>query len=94
MPQKMRLNKKEIEGLPPRLLAVVKLWDQGEDLRNLYPKATFYRYRSELRKHGIDIASPPPKDISNNVIPLLRVLEAEHVAIPDWAKGTKLLACA
>ena len=94
MPHKMRLTTPELRELPPRLLAVVKLWEQGSDLRALYSKATFYRYRNELRKHGIDICSAPPKNIADKVIPLFTVLEADQVPVPDWAKGTALLACA
>lgn len=89
MTQKLRLTAHELDSIPPRLVAVYKLWQQGEDVRNLFPKATFYRYRSELLQHGIDISNLQPKKAE--VIPLLHFLTAEHVpSIPDWAIGTEL----
>ena len=79
-----------LEGLPARLIAVYKLWKEGEDLRALYPKASFYRYRSEFLKQGIDIAIRQPSK-PDNIIPLIRVLRPEAIAqIPDWAIGTSL----
>lgn len=92
MPEKMRLTSTECDELPPRLQAVVKLWETGQDLRALYAKATFYRYRSELRKYGIDISVLPTR--SHNVVPLVHFLAAEQEAeVPDWAAGTSLIAC-
>lgn len=79
-----------IEGLPARLIAVYTPWKDGVDLRVLYPKASFYRYRSEFLKQGIDIAirqSSKP----DNVFSLVRVLRPEAIVqVPDWAIGTKL----
>ena len=76
--------------LPGRLIAVYKLWKDGEDLRGIFPRATFYRYRKELLKHGIDIAVRQPHD-NDNVIPLVRALRPEAIAqVPDWAIDTPL----
>ena len=51
---------------------------------------TFYRYRREFLKHGIDIAIRQPSK-PDNVIPLIRVLRPEAIAqVPDWAIGTPL----
>lgn len=80
----------DFEGLPPRLVAVYKLWLQGEDIRGMFPKNTFYRYRTELLKKGIDLSSPPRKAEVSNVVPLWRYLIAEPVGVPEWAKGTPL----
>lgn len=79
--------------LPPRLLAPVRLWHEGHDLRSMYPRATWYRYRKEIMSAiNLDISLSPPKDRPNssNVIPLLKVLEAKPMSIPDWASGTPL----
>ncbi|MDE2354842.1 MAG: hypothetical protein KGL17_07450 [Betaproteobacteria bacterium] len=47
----------------PRLRGVLALWRTGEDLRRVYPKVTFYRYRKELIDClGIDINVPPAPD--------------------------------
>lgn len=76
--------------MPARLIAVYKLWKVGEDLRGLYPKATFYRYRREFLQYGIDIAIRQPSML-DNVIPLIRVLRPEAISqIPEWAIGTSL----
>ena len=92
MPKKLRLTATEIADLPPRLVGAVKLWEAGHDLRSVYPRATFYRYRGELRRYGVDISSPPRT--ATNVVPLVTYLEAEYEAeVPDWAVGTSLLAC-
>jgi II/X family phage/plasmid replication protein len=80
----------QVEGLSPRLVLAYRSWLQGEDLRALLPKNTFYRYRTELLKHGIDLSTPPRKAEVSNVIPLWRYLVAEPVGVPEWAKGTPL----
>lgn len=90
MAEQFSLTPATLEELPGRLVAVYKLWRDGEDLRGMYPKATFYRYRSELMKHGIDIAIRQPSK-PENVIPLVRVLRPEAIAqVPEWAIGTSL----
>ena len=90
MSNQFSLTETEISDLPARLVAVYKLWKNGEGLRSMYPKNTFYRYRRALLKHDIDIAVTQPKIISN-VVPLIRALRPEAVAqVPDWAKITNL----
>ena len=80
-----------LSDLPPRLVAVYHLWIEGHDLRAMYPKPTFYRYRSQLLEHGVDIAIKQPREDRSNVVPLVRVLEAKPASIPNWAYGTPLL---
>lgn len=90
MSEQFNIAPLDLEGLPARLIAVYKLWKEGEDLRAIYPKASFYRYRSEFLKLGIDIAIRQPSK-PENVIPLVRVLRPEAIVqIPDWAIGTPL----
>jgi len=89
MSDKLVLTTSEVSNLPPRLQGVYELWKSGKDLRSLYAKNTFYRYRRELLNHGIDISVKQPEKL-NNVIPLIRVLEAIPASIPDWAHGTNL----
>ncbi|TDH86550.1 phage/plasmid replication protein, partial [Acinetobacter baumannii] len=48
-------------------------------------------YRKQTVEDGIDIATKSPKE-KNNVIPLIRVLEAQPVGIPDWAYERNLVA--
>ena len=78
-----------IPDLPARLVMVYRAWQQGDDLRAMLPKNTFYRYRRQLLPFGIDIATLQSKE-PNNVVPLIRVLEAKPVSVPEWALGTEL----
>jgi len=72
------LDDELIEGLKPSLQAVYRLWKTGVDIRSMYPKTTFYRYRSQLMKDaGVDIALlQPSTEKKSNVIPLYRIIEA------------------
>ncbi len=91
MTDSLKLTNHEIENLPPRLRSSYTLWKDGHDLRMLLSKPTFYRHRSELLNHGIDISIQQDRDTSmNNVVPLIRTLEAVPAEIPDWAIGTPL----
>jgi II/X family phage/plasmid replication protein len=90
MSEQFNITPVDLDGLPARLVAVYRLWKEGEDLRALYPRASFYRYRSDLLKLGIDIAIRQPSK-PKNIIPLVRVLRPEAIAqVPDWAVGTAL----
>ena len=50
---------------------------------------TIGREVDELCKQGVDI-SIPKSDVTSNVVPLIRVLEAVPVGVPDWAEGTNM----
>jgi II/X family phage/plasmid replication protein len=81
-----------LDGLPGRLQLAYSAWKQGHDLRATLARNTFYRYRAELLKHGVDIAVQQERtgpDLSN-VVPLRVVLNAYPVGVPDWAVGTPL----
>jgi II/X family phage/plasmid replication protein len=86
------LDAQSIDGLPPRLVAVYQLWRDGHDLRGIYPRNTFYRHRTALLKHGIDIAVKQERTGQDmtNVVPLRTVLHAYPVDAPSWAVGTPL----
>lgn len=94
LPEKMNLTKSTIEGLPGRLVSVYRHWENGEDLRAMFTRRTFYRYRAELLKHGIDISISQPAKTKSNVVPMVRYLIAEYRGneIPDWALGTSAYA--
>lgn len=83
------LSAEILDALRPSLRMAYQSWEAGADLRAILPHRTFYKYRSELLPHGIDIATLVPKEVSN-VVPLFRVLEAVPVGVPDWAQGTAL----
>jgi II/X family phage/plasmid replication protein len=80
-----------LDSLPPRLRLTYQAWLNGDDLKQILTKPTFYRVRKEMEKYGIDISTKSPKE-KNNVIPLIRVLEAKPVGIPDWAYQKRLVA--
>ena len=91
MSDKIALPTTALEGLPPRLVAVYHLWEQGHDIRAMYPVRTFYRYRKQLLPFGVDLAIRQPHEDRSNVVPLIRILEAVPMAPPEWAHGTPLL---
>ena len=92
------LNMSDVRTLPAEILAdlpsgcrlAYQSWLEGHDLKGMLARPTFYRYRRQLLDHGVDISTVNPREVSN-VVPLVRVLEAMPMQIPDWAKGTELL---
>ena len=83
------IDDKILDTLPTRLRLVYQTWKNGDDLKQIMTKPTFYRVRKQLLAFGIDIAVVNEK---NNIIPLIRYLEAEPVGIPDWAYEKNLVA--
>jgi II/X family phage/plasmid replication protein len=87
--QKIRLTANELDDLPPRLRMVYRAWSQGEDLRTYVPRSSFYRYRSELLEHGVDISAPSPG--GGEVIPLVKYLTAEHRnEVPEFLHNSQV----
>ncbi|MDP1615679.1 MAG: phage/plasmid replication protein, II/X family [Methylococcales bacterium] len=79
--------------LPRHLQSTYQHWSKAVDLRSLLPRPTFYRQRRELLAYGVDIAVPPEApEKRNNVVPLIRVIEAKPVPIPQWAYDLNLIA--
>jgi II/X family phage/plasmid replication protein len=89
MAEKLTLPPLVLEALPGALRGAYSLWKEGHDLRQIYKRPTFYRYRNKLLQHGVDISIRQPEKV-DNVVPLIRVLEAVPAAVPDWAVGTPL----
>ena len=95
MSDNMRLSDEKLKNLKPSVKMAYFAWLGGQDLKQELKRPTFYRYRSQLKELGIDIGIP--KDLNqedSKVIPLIRVLEAEPVGIPDWAIEQGLVVCA
>lgn len=93
----VRLGDEQISGLPGKLVAVYDAWRAGRDLRQLYCRRTFYRYRKQLLEFGIDIARVRPRVVQVEAEyvggePLRALLTEPGVEPPEWAKGTELLA--
>ena len=78
------------DSLFPAQRTAYLAWKAGADLRQTMSKSAFYRLRSILLSHDIDISVVPDADAPSNVIPLVRVLEAVPASVPDWAHGTPL----
>ena len=89
----MPVENEVIESLPKNLRLTYTAWINGEDLRQVLSRPTFYRYRTRLMEYGIDISIV--KDIEkeqSNVVPMIRYLEAVPMGIPDWAYQKGLVA--
>lgn len=95
MSEQHTLSAANLDGLPPRLVAVYHLWKEGHDLKRMYPPTTYKRYRKTLQeKAGIDIAVKQGNRLepAPNVIEFRRVLRPECCEqIPAWAIGTPLM---
>ena len=78
--------------MPLRLQGTYQLWRQGADLRQLLAQNTFYRHRRELLAYGVDIAAMHLTPEHNNIVPLMRIIEAVPVANPAWAYERGLIA--
>jgi II/X family phage/plasmid replication protein len=89
----MPIENEVIESLPKNLRLTYTAWVNGEDLRQVLSRPTFYRYRTKLMEYGIDISIV--KDIEkeqSNIVPMIRYLEAVPMGIPDWAYQKGLVA--
>lgn len=84
--------------IPRTVQATYQLWRQGADLRGLMTgldgqvSNTFYRHRKILLEHGIDINAVCLTPEHNNIVPLMRIIEAVPVANPAWAYQRGLIA--
>lgn len=94
----VRLHTSVVESMPNWLRGTYALWLAGHNIPKMLigktngkeQRATYYRHRKALRAYGIDVSKP--KVEGNNVVPILRVIEARPKAIPSWAINTTLLA--
>jgi II/X family phage/plasmid replication protein len=92
----LRLAEDVVEQLPPKLVPIYDAWRAGRDLKQLYAKNTFYRYRRQLLAYDIDIAEIRPREVVSETQYLMgrslkSFLVGPGVSPPDWAKGTALL---
>ena len=80
------LNDDVLDALPTKLRLYYKAWLRGDDLRQDLPARTYYRIRKQLKEYDINIELVRDVDKPvDNVVPVIRILEAEPVSIPDWA---------
>lgn len=90
--ENMPLDNDVRDSLPNSLKLVYSAWARGEDLRQMYSKAQFYKRRKQLLEYGIDISILQDKEEQSNVVPMIRYLEAVPMGIPDWAYQKGLVA--
>jgi len=85
MSEQIALTDERMADMPNKLRSTYTLWLEGHDLRNLLSKATYYRHRIDLKEYGINIDLRPESTQKSNVVPLIRILEAQPANIPDFA---------
>jgi II/X family phage/plasmid replication protein len=89
MADQMTLPSAIEQTLPPRLRLCYTSWLHGENLKETLPTRTYYRYRKQLLEYGIDISLIQERE-PDNVVPLIRVLEAKPVEVPIEFKNSSL----
>lgn len=89
----IKLDDEQLIELPPVVRGTYTMWRDGYDLRSILTKTSYYRHRKLLMNRGIDIALKHDTDNEFvNVIPLIQIIEAKPVSIPDWAYEYGLVA--
>lgn len=88
----MTIQDEILTQLPPRMRLLYQSWRNGDDLRSMFSKSSFYRFRAQMLPYGIDIAMIQETDSKSNVVPLIRYLEAIPAGVPDWAYELGLVA--
>jgi II/X family phage/plasmid replication protein len=91
MSEQIALTTDKLSELPHHLRGTYILWSNGENPRENLSKPTFYKHRKQLREYGIDINIAVDRIDRSNVVPLVRILEAKPVAVPDWAYEMNLI---
>jgi II/X family phage/plasmid replication protein len=91
LPDNMPVPDDILQNLKPGLRSAYVLWKDGVDLRQVYSKAQFYRYRRDLLAYGIDVLIVQDSQ-RTNVVPMVRLLEARPAEIPQWAYDRGLVA--
>jgi len=92
MATQANLIDEQLLNMPNWLRGSYTLWRQGADLRQLLSHNTFYRHRRSLLEYGIDINLMHLAPEQNNIVPLMRIIEALPVANPIWAYERGLIA--
>lgn len=70
-----------LEAVPAKCRIVYAAWLRGENVRELLPRASFYRHRKALMSvASIDIAEPRA---TANVVPMVKTIELRPCVAPD-----------
>jgi II/X family phage/plasmid replication protein len=84
-----KISAENLDSLPSGCRLAYQTWLEGHDLKAMLSRPTFYRYRSQLLPFGVDLATVNARE-NANVVPLVRVLEAMPMQVPEWAIETPL----
>jgi Phage replication protein CRI/Phage X family len=71
----------ELASLDKNTLSCYRMWQAGDDITSKYKKSQFYKLRSALLPHGVDIA------VKSNVLnfqPRVRVIKLSPCVVPDF----------
>lgn len=71
----------ELASLDQKTLACYRMWQAGDDITTKFKKSQFYKHRSALLPHGVDIA------IKSNVInfqPRVKIIKLSPVPMPSF----------
>lgn len=75
--------------MTPKELWVYNKWINREPLT--IARTQFFHWRKVFReKYSIDLSGDPPKVEQKRAFPVMEVLIARPVGVPDWARGTPL----
>lgn len=85
------LESEDFESMPSKFQKAYKLHKAGMSLQEMYSRATYYRYKKYfLENYNINIDVPHNPE-RGQVVPLIKVLQAEPVEIPDEAFNLDLV---
>jgi hypothetical protein len=79
-----------VADMPTKVRSAALHWIRGDDLRDLYPRATFYRHVKALRDYGIDASEPRDMKQDGSVDQLQRLLDGlprfqlRELPPPEW----------
>jgi len=93
MSEQITLTDEKMIEMPKRLKMTYRAWQDGHDLRDVLSKSAYYRHRTDLKEYGINIDLRPESTQKSNVVPLIRILEAQPAEIPFFAFEQKLIHC-
>lgn len=79
-----------VADLPTKVRAAALLWIRGDDLREVFPRSTYFRHVKALREYGIDASEPRGVKGEGSVDQLQRLLdglpqfELRELPPPEW----------
>ena len=91
-PTSVELRGDSMDAIPGRHRIVYLAWRNGDDVKELLPRTTFWRAKKFFLGYGLDITKPVPKVAQCCIIPLFRPVDAVFKEIPQEAYQLKLVA--